>query len=151
MAPPVNLLQAETAADGLAKQIETINVSGLHRLRVALHPSTLGELELTIQRSLEGDVSVQITAQQQTAREVLELHLPKIRTLLEEQQGRFVDVSVSQDNGGTQSQSQGRDQAPTDAPDHALNKRSPDLDGQGSGIFRQPSDSRHDGLVEAYV
>lgn len=151
VAPPVNLLQAETAADGLAKQIETINVSGLHRLRVALHPSTLGELELTIQRSLEGDVSVQITAQQQTAREVLELHLPKIRTLLEEQQGRFVDVSVSQDNGGTQSQSQGRDQAPTDAPDHALNKRSPDLDGQGSGIFRQPSDSRHDGLVEAYV
>ena len=105
-------------ANNIADTVQAATLNGDRELRIAINPPDLGHLTVHITEHVEGGVTVAIHASSSEAHDLLQQHLPALRSGLEQREVRVERLQVEQQapsaglgwaNGGQQRSNGGRD------------------------------------------
>lgn len=105
-------------ASNIADTVQAASLRGEHELRIAINPPDLGHLTVHITENAEGSVTVAIHASSSEAHDLLQQHLPALRSGLEQREVRVERLHVEQQapssglrwaDGGQQRSNGGRD------------------------------------------
>jgi flagellar hook-length control protein FliK len=105
-------------ASNIADTVQAASLRGEHELRIAINPPDLGHLTVHITEHAEGSVTVAIHASSSEAHDLLQQHLPALRSGLEQREVRVERLHVEQQapsaglgwaDGGQQRSNGGRD------------------------------------------
>ncbi|MGI9328705.1 MAG: flagellar hook-length control protein FliK [Pseudomonadales bacterium] len=103
----LTLTQTDELGDKLGALLASIKHMGKSQLSIQLHPQELGRLEVRIAPGAEQALNVSITAQQAATRDLVEAHLHRLRSALDDHGYAEVHVEVGQDrDSATNSQQQ---------------------------------------------
>jgi len=132
--------------DEFNNHISYVAKNGGGNAKIKLNPLHLGPVEASIKIASEG-VTVQITANQVTTRDALDLGITRLKEMLQEQGFSQVDVNVSD-----QGLSKGNRESTTTAANTANHSTEGDLDGADEEIHESTSaKSTINGVVDYYA
>ena len=74
-------LQTDAMPDQLSQRMLWMQQAGVHLARLQVHPAALGPIDIALDQR-DGAIAVSMTAQHPATRELLEIHLPRMREQL---------------------------------------------------------------------
>ena len=113
------------------------------RLEIKLAPARLGTLQISMQQSEQGELQIAMLAREASTREMLEQHIPRLRSALQDAGIQLGDVQVRQESKERQEQQ-------TDRGRHAFNSVDNPTSADEQAESRQVPRAA-DGTIRVYV